>query len=717
MILNPIQRLRNLPLAGRILTPFFLLLVLLGVVATLGVVYQTRKTLSDTIDSNLLAMQTTIDQAIRDREARLRSESALVSAMLEQGGELEALHERQILQNRGRHRYRVLTPTVIAGMKNRELRQLIEHAGKSGRARVRFLDDERTGPALVLARPFRSRDGQLRFLLATEPLGKSFLSRLMRNLQGRCFLFDYNGRFLSSTTGTAPPIQLDSQQIAEISAGKKLVVPSGWHRYQLFAVPLGTTDMVILAIGISTIGLTNLAGTLALGSSLTLAAGLLFSGIFFSRYIRRLLAPVKELAKATETISAGDFQLEVPVRSRDELGVLTRSFNTMVRQLAVLYQEKIAKERELATLEQEKHYKEILEAKNAEIERVNRELRRRLKEMSALLEMNRAMTSSLDLDILFERMLATIIDQFLCDRVILFTYNPGNEELLVRKAHGIDQDLLRGLSFELGEGITGKAALAKKIIYVADLQKDERTLGYKGRHHSRGSMVAIPLVVKQRLVGVLNLHKIETDAFSDEELKLLQAIANQAAISIDNSQLFEKARDLSNTDELTGLANRRHFQMILKREAAQARRFHSHFSLIMADIDHFKAFNDTHGHLKGDIVLKKVADILLQNTRGIDLVGRFGGEEFVILLPKTDKAGAEAAAEKLRGRILAESFPGEETSQPGGHLTLSLGIAEYPGDSTDIYELLDLADRALYRAKENGRNCVVSWREEIHAVS
>ncbi|TYO99554.1 diguanylate cyclase (GGDEF)-like protein [Geothermobacter ehrlichii] len=712
-----LQRLRNLPLSGRILAPFFILLVLLGVIATLGVVYQTRKTLSDTIDSNLLAMQSTIEQAIRDREARLRSESALVSAMLEQGIDLSSLHDRKILQDMNRHRFRVLTPTDIVHTENRELRQLFKHAGKSGRERIRFLNDDRTGPALVLVRPFQTNDGHSRFLLGTEPLGKPFLSRLMRNLQGRCFLFDYNGRYLSGTTGTVPPIRLDNQQIAEISAGKKLVVPTGWERYQLFAVPLGTTDMVILAVGISTIGLTTLAGNLALGSSLTLAAALLFSGLFFSRHIRRLLAPVRELAKATETISAGNFQIEIPVRSEDELGILTRSFNTMVRQLDILYQEKIAKERELATLDQEKHYKEILEAKNAEIERVNRELRKRLKEMSALMELNRAMTSSLDLDILFERMLATIIDQFLCDRVVLFTYNPGNEELLVRKAHGIDQDLLRGVSFSLGEGITGKAALAQKIIYVADLQKDERTLGYKGRHHSRGSMVAIPLVVKQRLVGVLNLHKIETDAFSGEELKLLQAIANQAAISIDNSQLFEKARDLSNTDELTGLANRRHFQMILKREAAQARRFHSHFSLIMADIDHFKAFNDTHGHLKGDIVLKKVADILLQNTRGIDLVGRFGGEEFVILLPKTDKAGAEAAAEKLRSHILAENFPGEEKSQPGGCLTLSLGIAEYPGDSTDIYELLDMADRALYRAKENGRNCVVSWREEIHAVS
>jgi diguanylate cyclase (GGDEF)-like protein len=132
----------------------------------------------------------------------------------------------------------------------------------------------------------------------------------------------------------------------------------------------------------------------------------------------------------------------------------------------------------------------------------------------------------------------------------------------------------------------------------------------------------------------------------------------------------------------------------------------------MADIDHFKAFNDAHGHLRGDVVLKKVASIILQNTRGIDLVGRFGGEEFVILLPKTTKQGALAAAEKLRQWMENEVFPGAEQSQPDGRVTLSLGIAEFPIDSKDVYELLDLADRALYRAKESGRNRVVLWREE-----
>jgi diguanylate cyclase (GGDEF)-like protein len=238
---------------------------------------------------------------------------------------------------------------------------------------------------------------------------------------------------------------------------------------------------------------------------------------------------------------------------------------------------------------------------------------------------------------------------------------------------------------------------------------DSRDLHYRGKSPQRGSMVSAPLISKRQLLGVLNLHKYEFAAFSDSEIKLIQTVVSQAAIAIENAQLYEKTKNLSNTDELTGLANRRYFQEILAREVAQARRYGTGFSVVLADIDHFKAYNDTHGHLRGDAVLRKVAAILLQNTRGIDLVARFGGEEFIVLLPKTTTEGGRAAADKLRQCVAAEVFSGAERSQPGGRLTLSLGVAEYPRDSKDIYELLDLADQALYRAKQSGRNATIAW--------
>ncbi|RMF47242.1 MAG: diguanylate cyclase [Deltaproteobacteria bacterium] len=699
------------PLARKILAPFFLLLIFLGLIATVGAVYQTRTTLTRTIDQSLYALQINIEQTLRGKENRLRSISEVLASSWRRG--VDPGYVLAGLEQAGfpKGSFRLVHGRRLTDA-DEELRRLTAQARKSGRAKVRILSDKSGHPTILLVRALDKRpDGPV--LVGREPVRTSLLASTLEALHADCYLFDLAGHFLAGSHPEAPALGLDRTVLAEIAAGKRSIRELQGRRYLIAAIPLGTSDLVLAAIGLETTGIEALAGSLAFNSTLTLLAALLVSGLFFTRWIRRQLAPVDRLLEATQRVSSGDFQVAVPTSGDDELGRLSATFNTMVRQLNSLYQEKVAHERELAVHAQEKHYKDILQAKNAEIERINKELRQRLKEMSTLMDLNTAMTSSLDLDILFERMLSSVIEQFSCDRVVLFTYNHGSEELVVRNVHGIDRDLLRDVTFRMGEGVTGKAAMTQQITYVPDLQKDEETLGYKGRHQSRGSMVAIPLVVKGRLVGVLNLHKIETGAFDEGELRLLQAIANQAAISIDNSQLFEKARDLSNTDELTGLANRRHFQLILRREAAQAQRFHSHFSLIMADIDHFKTYNDTHGHLKGDIVLKRVADVMLQNTRGIDLVGRFGGEEFVILLPKTDKTGAQAAAEKLRAQILGETFPGADRSQPEGRITLSLGVAEYPADSTDIYELLDLADRALYQAKEQGRNRVVAWKQVV----
>jgi diguanylate cyclase (GGDEF)-like protein len=222
-------------------------------------------------------------------------------------------------------------------------------------------------------------------------------------------------------------------------------------------------------------------------------------------------------------------------------------------------------------------------------------------------------------------------------------------------------------------------------------------------------MISVPLVIKGRLVGAINLHKKQTEGFSASEQRLVQAIANQTAIAVDNTQLQERSRDLSNTDELTGLSNRRHFQEILKREVAQARRFSSIFSVIMCDIDEFKQHKTTLGNIQSDALLRQVGQALLKSTRGIDLVSRFGTDQFIILLPKTTKEGAFAAAEKLRKHILKEDFSSHIHSDLDFEVTVSFGVTEFPCDSKNIYELLNLADRALYAAKKDGSNCTVAW--------
>ncbi len=168
------------------------------------------------------------------------------------------------------------------------------------------------------------------------------------------------------------------------------------------------------------------------------------------------------------------------------------------------------------------------------------------------------------------------------------------------------------------------------------------------------------------------------------------------------------AKRLANTDGLTGLHNYRSFQERLEQEVDRAHRYHRPLSLIMIDIDHFKSYNDTHGHLQGDSVLVDVARSLQITSRTSDTVARYGGEEFVLILPETDSTKAEALGHRLQEHIEDRTFPGEE-QLPSKAVTISVGITSYtPPDTKDI--LINNADTALYQAKREGRNRVVVWQ-------
>lgn len=166
-----------------------------------------------------------------------------------------------------------------------------------------------------------------------------------------------------------------------------------------------------------------------------------------------------------------------------------------------------------------------------------------------------------------------------------------------------------------------------------------------------------------------------------------------------------KLQELSVTDGLTGAYNHRYFYAKLEEEMKRAERYCHPLSLIMSDIDYFKNYNDAHGHIEGDNVLKGVAACIKKNVRDEDIVARYGGEEFTVILPETGKKDAGETAERIRRYIQAQMFPNKET-QPGGSLTISLGIAVFPEDAADPKGLIEKADAALYRAKENGRNRV-----------
>ncbi|MCU0236818.1 MAG: GGDEF domain-containing protein [Acidobacteria bacterium] len=177
-------------------------------------------------------------------------------------------------------------------------------------------------------------------------------------------------------------------------------------------------------------------------------------------------------------------------------------------------------------------------------------------------------------------------------------------------------------------------------------------------------------------------------------------------------EVLQQTRELSITDGLTGLYNQMHFFELLDRETRKSQRHDMSYALIIFDVDHFKNFNDSNGHLRGSQTLKDIATVMKKKFRSTDLLAKYGGDEFVIILPQTDKVGAYLAAERLREGVEKQAFPGAET-QPLKKLTISIGLASFPEHGLSDEEILNHADKALYFAKESGRNRSVIYHENI----
>lgn len=712
------QRFRSL--RSKVFLPFFLLIIALGAGAIYSSFYLADLSFKNSANQRLAAAHEVVYREFKRQESLLQTYAVImqqfqaISTRLPNEAEIGILQDRLFNILNESNISTAFYPADIRGLITQEsLVSLFDQVRRSDRARFRYSNEFGGTAVLVVAAPIHQRGETSQIILLKTTIGDAFLRGVTSSLNVDAALMTLEGQVLAKSTELPAAVKLSPAQTTLVGSGTNLYIDhdgSNGPERQLFSViPLGNSDMVLLSLQVSLKEATELQNESILQIVLIMVGFIIISTIIYFRRINRITEPVRELCNAAEAISRGNMNYRIVDVSNDELGQIAMSFNQMASRLEASYRERANHDITAALAIEEGKTRLLLEKKERERNRLNEELNTIQREATALYQLNQAMTASIELSALFDRILQVLNETLNCDHIVLLVHNPGESVLEVVRTAGLDADTLSQVRFSFNQGITGEAAQSQRMIYVKNVDEDGRNLSYHGQIATRGSFISVPLVVKGRLVGALNLHKKQNDAFPVSEQKLIQAISNQTAIALDNAQLLEKSRDLSNTDELTGLSNRRHFQDILKREVAQARRFSSNFSIIMCDIDGFKQHKTTLGSIHSDALLRQVGQALLKNTRGIDLVSRFGTDQFIVLLPKTNKAGAIATAEKLRKRINDEDFCRQINIDKSFDLTLSFGVTEFPVDSKNIYELLNLADRALYAAKRNGSNCTVAW--------
>lgn len=311
-------------------------------------------------------------------------------------------------------------------------------------------------------------------------------------------------------------------------------------------------------------------------------------------------------------------------------------------------------------------------------------------------------------DLLYESIVDTATELLTAEKGSLML--PEEDSLLIKAVKGINRWLAHGIRIKAGEGIAGSVFKNGSPLFVKDVNKMELPHMKPKPHYKTGSFVSVPLKFASETMGVLNItDKTTGEEFTERDFNLLNHFASYASISLKMSNYYnlaEQMKELSITDHLTGLFNRRYLQERFTEEIHRSERYNLIFSLAIFDIDDFKLLNDTEGHLAGDSILKELSRIARECLRANDVLCRFGGEEFAVLMPQTHKDKAFIVTERIRNSI-KESLVYRFKKFPRPGITVSIGLASFPEDGKSVNELIKNADIALYKAKESGKDRTV----------
>jgi diguanylate cyclase (GGDEF)-like protein len=408
--------------------------------------------------------------------------------------------------------------------------------------------------------------------------------------------------------------------------------------------------------------------------------------------------------------------LIVPICFSDDLlGVLLaahspdhRHFTASDRELLAIFSTQIATTLKNVLLYQDQtRISRELEEKNSMLEDQAETILRKSSQLVVMNEVSQQVNSSLDLPEVLALLTRHAAESIGVDRSVVWLMEDKKVQMHAVAAYGLPPEKLGELSLFLPDIRRTRffqVLSEQHAVEIAEGQDVELfQVGLHGVMSVR-SLLAVPLAIKQQTIGLLTADDTrEAHSFLEDEVNLVSAIANQAVLAIENARLYQQVKEQAITDGLTSLYNHRYFQLRFTEEFAHSKRYGNDLSIIMLDIDHFKEYNDTYGHIAGDLALKEIANLTRASVRENDMVARYGGEEFVIILPMTNQDGARVVAERIREAVRVCKFLGDLTA-PQVSITVSLGIASYSPRHENRELLLKEADAALYRAKEQGRN-------------
>ena len=335
-------------------------------------------------------------------------------------------------------------------------------------------------------------------------------------------------------------------------------------------------------------------------------------------------------------------------------------------------------------------------------------------EMKILYEISSKITERLDLEgvirTLFEKLKKVIV----IDLFYVAILNETEDMAEFHMYQGDEKQVEFGpLSLVDQPSLTRSVLEKGKVVYIPDAHNNgsefPQSEMVNAPGHDERSILGVPLLLGKEKIGALFLQAAKANAYDLDQIRLVETIVHQASVSISNAQMFEKIQSMAILDNLTGVYNRHYFFEYAENEITRSQRYNNIMSLIMLDIDHFKLVNDRFGHLIGDQTLKMIVDTCLGVLRKSDVMCRFGGEEFLVLLPETSQTDAVIAAERICQAIAAKSLPTNSELGPVS-VTVSIGITQLKSKTETLQNLIGQADQALYKAKETGRNRVYVYQ-------